>query len=57
MAQTVLHAEPPQTYGSQAFTVGGAQLPAPSQNAALVPVPPVQEAVPHIVPPAVWAQL
>src|SRR5215831_12957529 len=56
-AQTVLHADVPQRYGSHAATVGAAQLPTPSQNAALVPVPPVQEAVPHIVPCAVWAQL
>jgi hypothetical protein len=38
-------------------TVGAAQLPAPSQSAVLVAVPPVQEAVPHVVPAAVWAQL
>jgi hypothetical protein len=56
-AQTVLHAEAPHTYGSHAATVGAAQFPAPSQNAALVPVPAVQEAVPHIVPAAVWAHV
>src|SRR5215467_5613743 len=56
-AQTVLHAEAPQTYGSHAATFGGAQFPAPSQKAALVPVPPVQEAVPHVVPAAVCVQV
>jgi hypothetical protein len=48
---------PPQTYGSQACTVGDRQLPAPSQVVALVAVPPLQEALPHEVPTATWAQL
>jgi hypothetical protein len=56
-AQAALHAEMSQTYGSHACTVGAAQLPAPSQNAALVAVPPAQEAVAQMVPWAVRAQL
>ena len=56
-AQAVWQAEAPHTYGSHAVTVGGAQVPAPSQNAALVAVPLVQDAVPHIVPAAVWVQV
>jgi hypothetical protein len=43
------HAVAPQTYGSQALTVGAAQLPAPSQNAALVEVPALHDATPQLV--------
>ena len=52
-----LHDVAPQTYGSQACTVGGRQLPAPSQVVALVAVPPEHEALPHGLVPNAWAQV
>jgi hypothetical protein len=43
----VLHAVGPQAKRSQAWVWGGGQAPAPSQEAADVAVPPVQEAARH----------
>jgi hypothetical protein len=44
-----LHAVGPQTYGSQAVGVAGAQLPAPSQYRTGVDDPALQEAAAQIV--------
>jgi hypothetical protein len=55
--QLLLQAVAPHTYWSQLFTTGGAQLPAPSQKAALVCVPAVQDGSPHMVVAGALAQV
>ena len=52
-----MHDVGPQTYWSQLFTSGMAQLPAPSQKAALVWLPPVQDGSPHMVVEGALAQV
>jgi len=47
IAQLVLHAPVPQMYGEQLCCDGVPQVPLPEQNAALVSVEPVHEALPH----------
>jgi hypothetical protein len=55
IAQVVLQAPVPQMYGAQLCCVGVEQVPLPEQNAALVSVEPVHDALPHWTDPeACW---
>jgi len=50
LAQVVLHAAVPQTYGAQGPVVAARHVPAPSQVRACVSVEPAHEAAPQTVP-------
>lgn len=57
VAHTVLQAVGPQTYWSQLWAAGMEQLPAPSQKAAGVWLPPLQDGSPHMVVGGALAQV